>query len=67
MDGSDRNMSEDVNAKIIKRIQASPFDKRIKEFLQWAIREEFAQEGKKWQYKESYDRQLSKLASEEVT
>jgi hypothetical protein len=66
LDGGDRNMSEDVNARIIKRIQKSPFDRKIKEFLLWAIREDFAQEGKRWQYKEEYDRKLSKLAKEEA-
>lgn len=61
------NMSEDFNQRIIKKIMSSSFDKKIKEFLLWAIREDFEQEGRRWQYKEEYDRQLSKLSKEKTT
>ncbi len=58
-------MSDDVNVRIINKIKGSHFDKKIKEFLLWAIREEFNREGKRWQYKEEYNHKIVKLSKEE--
>ena len=58
-------MGDNVNVRIIKKIQSSSYEKNVKDFLIWAIREEVANKGNQWIYKDEYEKTLSRLAEKE--
>jgi hypothetical protein len=55
---------EDINFRIIKKLQGDEYKKHISGFLVEAIREEF-REQKRWQFKETYDSMIEKYANRE--
>jgi hypothetical protein len=59
-------MNEDVNVKIIKNIKDGSYEENIKEFLLWAIREEFQRQSGKWAYKDEYDYYIKKFSKKET-
>lgn len=59
-------MKEDINFRIIKKLESSKYEKNISEFLINAIREEFARSDfHHWSYAEVYDQLIKKYARSE--
>ncbi len=59
-------MNEDVNVRIIKKLKDGQYKENVKEFLLWAIREEFQRQGSRWIFKDEYNSQISTLLKKEV-
>ena len=61
-------MQEDVNVKIIRKINDSKYSDNIKEFLIKLIREEFANyDLLRWAYSDFYDGNIKDYCEEEET
>lgn len=58
-------MNEDVNVRIIKKLQDGRYKENVKEFLLWAIREEFQRQGSRWIFKDEYNSQIITLLKKE--
>ena len=59
-------MKEDINFRIIKKLDGRRYGKHVSGFLIDAIREEFQRtEQKRWKFKETYDRFIEKYADQE--
>lgn len=59
-------MKEDINSRIIKKLQEGKYRKNVSVFLVDAIREEFVRgEPKRWNFKDTYDRLIEKYAAQE--
>lgn len=59
-------MKEDINIRIIKKLQEKKHKNNVSSFLVDAIREEFERrELKRWKFKEAYDRLIGQYADKE--
>lgn len=59
-------MKEDINFRIIKKLDGGRYGKHVSSFLIDAVREEFARrESKRWNFKERYDLLIEKYAGQE--
>ncbi|MHC4461411.1 MAG: hypothetical protein ACYS30_08245 [Planctomycetota bacterium] len=59
-------MKEDINFRIIKKLDGRRYEKNVSSFLKDAIREEFERtEQKRWKFRETYDRLIEKYADQE--
>lgn len=59
-------MKEDINFRIIKKLQEGKYKKNVSGFLLDAIREEFEKrEQKRWNFKDTYDSLIEQYAAQE--
>lgn len=54
-------MEEDVNERIIEKIEKSEYEDSVKKFLIESIREEFSR-GRRWSYTDVYDKNIKKYS-----
>ena len=59
-------MSEDVTFRIIKKIKDGSQKENVKDFLVWAIREEFQRQGGRWMFRDDYNYQINSLSKKEI-
>lgn len=57
-------MEEDVNERIIEKIEKSEYDDSVKEFLLESIREEFLHYGRHWKYTDVYDKNIKRYSKD---